>query len=158
MRSRSSLSFVCCSTAKKNELTDNQVLEHFNDILLASFVSTEEVVGSSSSKHFAAPLIHSSQLLVRKIFLEGVLLAELIAPEGSTVGVNCIVCASTDQAEGNDILISVQIVGNGLVELSMSVGLVRANAGGSTSMGSVLNAVFIELEPRCMMALYAKID
>lgn len=77
----------------------------------------KEVIASASSKHLAASLISLPQLLVGRAFLESVLLTEPIAPEGSMVGIDGIVGTPADQAKGDNILVSVEMMGNSLVEL-----------------------------------------
>lgn len=91
-------------------LTNYQVSKHFDDILFALLVSSEEVIACTSTKHLAASLVCSSQLLVRRsflAFLESILLSESAAPERTTVGVNGIVGTATDQTERDDVLVSV---------------------------------------------------
>jgi hypothetical protein len=78
-------------TGSKKTLTDNQLPKHLDDILFTLLVSTKEVIACAPSKHLSTSLIHPPQLLVRGTFLEGVLLAEYMAPEGSMVGVDSIV-------------------------------------------------------------------
>lgn len=116
-KNKEAQSSVCCRTVSNKAPTDYQIPKHFDNILFTLLVATEEAVTSASSKHLAAPLIRSPQLFVGRTFLESVLLAKPIAPEGSMVGVDSIIRTPADQAEGDDILVAVQMMGDGLVEL-----------------------------------------
>jgi hypothetical protein len=108
---------LCRSEAYNEALTDNQISKHFDDILFALLVSAKIVVASASSKHLSTTLIRPPQLLVGRTFLKSVLLAECMAPERSMVGVDSIVRAPAYQAEGDDVLVGVEMMRDGLVEL-----------------------------------------
>ena len=89
------------------QLTDNKIYEHLKHILFAFLVALEEVVAFASSKKLATPLVHPPQLLVAKIIIETVNLAELLAPEGSVVSVDSIVSTPAYEAERGDLRVIV---------------------------------------------------
>jgi hypothetical protein len=108
-------------------------------------MATEEAVPRATSKHLGSTLVGPTQLQVRLALLEIVLLAELGAPERQTIGVDDIVRGAADQAERRDILVGVEFVDDGLVELSkMSVWETGTCVWAHTSMGRTLNAAALD--------------
>jgi len=104
-------------TAIEEMLTDDQFPEHFDGILLTFLVTTEEVIACASSKHLSTSLIRPPQLLVGWAFLESILLTECMSPKGSMIGIDCVVGAPADQAEVDDVLVGIEMMSDGLVEL-----------------------------------------
>jgi len=98
-------------------LTNYQISEYLDDILFALLVSPEEVIACASTKHLAASLVCSPQLLVGRSILESVLLSEFVAPKGTVISVDSIVGAPTDQTERNDVFVSLEAMSDSLVEL-----------------------------------------
>jgi hypothetical protein len=110
---------ACVAPEGNQELTNNQILENGNHIQLTLLVPTEEVITSAAAKLLHPALVPPPQLLVRWALLERKLLAEFCTPERYLIAIDGIVRATADQPVGCDILVRVELMSDGLVELSM---------------------------------------
>jgi hypothetical protein len=108
----------CRVSHKLGLRTDDQVLQHLQDTDLLLVMATKEAVPSATPKHLGSTLVRAPQLKIRLALLEVVPLAKLGAPEGKAIGVDSIVRGAADQAERRDVLVGVELVYDGLVELS----------------------------------------
>jgi hypothetical protein len=83
-------------------------------------VASEEVVTSSSTEKGGTILVFHLQYLVRLTIAEaeGVLVPELGTPEGPLVGIDSVIRAAADQSVGGYVLVGIELMCNGLVELS----------------------------------------
>jgi hypothetical protein len=61
------------------------------------------------------------QLLAQRSLLEGEFLTQFRTPEGFIVGIDRIPRNATYESKGGDVLVSIEVMSNGLVELSKSV-------------------------------------
>jgi hypothetical protein len=77
----------------------------------------EVTVSKTLSKKSGTTLVYATHIEVGSVVLEVVLLAVFCAPEGQIVSIDGIVGSATDQPERCDVLIIVELMNDGLVEL-----------------------------------------
>lgn len=95
------------SSLQTDELTNNEVLQNFQDIHLSLFMTAKEIVPNTSTKLLAAKLVCPLHLPIGQVLLDSIFLPESCAPERKLVSVNGIVCASTDQSEGGNVFVGI---------------------------------------------------
>jgi hypothetical protein len=84
---------------------------------LALTSSIEVLEFKAVSKKSGTTLVYATHIEVGGVVLEVVLLTVFCAPEGQIVGIDGIVGSATDQSERRDVLIIVELMNDGLVEL-----------------------------------------
>jgi hypothetical protein len=85
--------------------------------------TVKELVSNAASKEPGATLIYMTQLKVMKAAPEVILFAVLCAPEGKVVGVDGIVGGVAYQSVRRNVLVVVEFVNDGLVELPLNVSI-----------------------------------
>jgi hypothetical protein len=103
--------------------TNDHVFENIDDLSLPLTDTMEEGVSNAASKLLGTTLVYTSQLQVSQAVFEVIVLAVLGAPERKVVGVDGIVCRVADQAICRYVLVLVEFMGDGLVELPQTVSI-----------------------------------
>jgi hypothetical protein len=85
--------------------------------------TVKELVSNAASKKPGATLICMTQLKVMRAIPEVILFAVLCAPEGKVVGVDGIVGGAADQPVRRNVLVVVELMNDGLVELPVDISI-----------------------------------